>query len=63
MIRFFIFTFLLNISLLNVNSSEKKNDDITFISKEEEDEVYVKNMEKNMKKKEMKNMEKNMEKM
>ena len=45
MIRFFIFTFLLNISLLNVNSSEKKNDDITFISKEEEDEEDEENVD------------------
>lgn len=35
MIRFFIFTFLLNISLLNVNSSEKKNDDIPSVPKVE----------------------------
>ena len=45
MIRFIIFTFLLIISLLNVNSSDKKNDDITFISKEEEDEEDEENVD------------------
>ena len=36
MIRFFIFTFLLNMSLLNVNSSENKsNDNIPYVPEEE----------------------------
>ena len=36
MIRFFIFTFLLNISLFNVNSSENKsNDNIPYVPEEE----------------------------